>query len=130
MPLRAFLAAFALMLVPACSDDAPPQATPTASPTTAAPATLPAGVDQVVRFSVDGKDVTGPRGRVKVNKGDTIRLVITSATTDQVHVHTYDNLVPIKAGQTVNVDVKAAIAGVFEVEMETSHVLITKLQVQ
>jgi plastocyanin len=137
MRSRVLLAAAALLLVSACGDDPQPQVTaptPTATSTTAAPTasptpTLPAGIDQVVRFTVKGKRVEGP-SRVKVSKGDTVRLVITSDKADEVHVHTFDNLVKVKAGSPANVDVKATIAGIFEVEMHSTGLLVTKLQVQ
>lgn len=138
MHLRALLAGLALLLVTSCGDSTSPQATPSATATPTATATsadpsptstLPAVIDQVVEFTVQGKRVTGP-SRVKVTRGDTVRLVITSDKADEVHVHTYDKLVPIQAGQAADVDIKATIAGVFEVEMESNHLLITKLQVQ
>ena len=131
-----------LSLALACGGPAEPSATPTPTPTptlsvttpapTASPfptSTLPPGVDQLVTFSVADGKVTGPRGRVKVRRGTTLRIVVRSDKADHVHVHVYDKLADVKPGSPAVVTFRATITGVFEVELEDSKLLITRLQV-
>ena len=106
--------------------------TPTAAATTAAPAptsTLPAGVDASFAFTVAGDTVTPSPGRTKVAKGSTVQLVVTSDVADEVHLHGYDKMVDVAEGGTVTLTFKATIPGVFEVELEDSKTLITRVQV-
>jgi hypothetical protein len=51
-------------------------------------------------------------------QGDDIRFRVKSDVTDEVHMHGYDVLKPIKAGGSVEFDVPASLEGVFEVELE------------
>jgi FtsP/CotA-like multicopper oxidase with cupredoxin domain len=137
---RLLAAAVGVLLVAGCGgsdDDAGSPSTPTpsaaglpsatASPT---PSTLPTGVDQVVTIRYAGGEVTGPKGRVKVARGDTVQLLVTSDKADEVHLHGYDKSVDVAAGATVRLTFKATIPGVFEVELEHRKVTLVRLQVQ
>lgn len=142
-------ALLSVALLGACGDGDPstvetpePGATPSAMPsattsapvpvgTTAAPAsTLPAGVDQLVRVTVRGGEVVGGAQRVKVEKGDVVRLLVTSDVADEVHLHTYDESVEVAAGQTAALTFTASIGGVIEVELEEAGLTLVRLQIQ
>ncbi len=118
----------------ASSTATPPPTTEASTPATptesASPSsTLPAGVDQVVTVSVAGGKVTGPDGRVKVEKGSTVQLVVTSDIADEVHLHGYDKHVDVEKGGTAQLTFKATISGVFEVELEGKKLRLLQLQV-
>jgi len=129
-----------LVVVTGCTEDDPTiqvptspapgvtSASPTASPTPTS--TLPPGVDQVVSVTYRDGDVTGPSGRVKVKRGDTVQLVVTSDKADEVHLHGYDKKVDVAAGGTVRLTFRATIPGVFEAELEHLKVRLVRLQVQ
>jgi hypothetical protein len=65
----------------------------------------------------DGKPVGGVQD-LSFQRGDDIRFRVKSDVTDEVHMHGYDVLEPIKAGGTTEFDVPATLEGVFEVELE------------
>jgi hypothetical protein len=140
--IRLLAAVLGLLLLAACGKDepsslgsAPTPTTSTASApsATAAPtptSTLPAGVDALVTIRyVDGK-LTAPKGRVKVKRGSTVQLVVTSDKADEVHLHGYDKSVDVTAGGTARLTFEATIPGVFEVELEHGKVTLVRLQVQ
>lgn len=124
----------------ACADGDPstietPEPTPTqASPTSpastsAAPtSTLPPGVDHLVRVSVRDGKVAGGAQRVKVGRGDVVRLVVTSDVADEVHLHGYDKTVDVAAGGTATLTFTAAIPGTVEVELEDAGLTLVRFQ--
>jgi hypothetical protein len=73
-------------------------------------------------------EVDGP-SRIKATVGDKVTFSVTADTRDEVHVHGYDVTFPVRAGRPTTVRVKADIPGVFEVELEDSHLLLTQLRV-
>jgi hypothetical protein len=98
---------------------------PAPSPSTSAPTS----VQQVVTVGVARGKVTGPKGRVKVKKGSTVQLVVSSDIADEVHLHGYDKHTDVDAGGTVALTFKATIGGVFEVELEKKKLRLLLLQV-
>jgi hypothetical protein len=64
-----------------------------------------------------GEPVGGVRD-LSFRQGDDIRFRVKSDVSDEVHMHGYDVLKPIKAGGRVEFDVPATLEGVFEVELE------------
>lgn len=105
-------------------------ALPSSQASVPATSTLPPGVDQVLTVTFRGGTVDGPKGRVKVRLGSTLRLVVTSDVAEEVHVHAYDRRVDVAAGGTAQVTFKASIPGVIEVELEKSGTTLVTLQVQ
>jgi heme/copper-type cytochrome/quinol oxidase subunit 2 len=75
-----------------------------------------------------------PRGGVQeitVNKGETVRIDVTSPdTADEVHLHGYDVTADLEAGGTAKLRLKANIEGVFEIELEGAHTPIGELTVE
>ncbi len=105
---------------------------PTTSPTTSPAPTsaTPSAQGQVVEISVAGGSVTGPKGRVKVDRGSTVTLRVTSDVADEVHLHGYDKSVDVEKGGTATLTFTAGVAGVFEVELEGERLQLVQLQVQ
>lgn len=64
-----------------------------------------------------GEPVGGVRD-LSFRRGDDIRFRVKSDVSDEVHMHGYDVLKPIKASGRVEFDVPATLEGVFEVELE------------
>lgn len=114
---------------------APTTAAPTPGATTGAPVVTPPSTpasptaDQTVSISVADGTVTPKAGRVKVVKGSTVAIVVTSDVAEEVHLHGYDKSIDLEAGRPGTLTFKANLAGVFEVELEESHKQLTQLQV-
>jgi hypothetical protein len=76
-----------------------------------------------------GKPVGGIK-KIKVDKGERVRLAVHSDVADEVHVHGYDFHKDVAAGGTVRFDFPAKIDGSFEIELEDLKEQIASLQVQ
>ncbi|MEP6761888.1 MAG: hypothetical protein ABJA93_11065 [Sporichthyaceae bacterium] len=68
--------------------------------------------------------------RVKVAEGTQVRLLVTSDKADEVHVHGFDILKDVSAGQQATLDFTADQTGVFEVEGEQSGLQLLQLEVR
>jgi len=129
------LALAATLLVAGCSGD-DPAATPSSTPppsSTSAGATSPSetaftGTEIVVELR-DGKAFP-PTHRVKITKDSAVRLLVTSDVDDELHVHGYDLMKDLPAGQQEFLDLTADQAGVFEVEAEESGIQLAQLEVR
>lgn len=86
-------------------------------------------VGTAIRIDFDGGDVSVADDRISIDRGDEVRLHITSDVAEHVHVHGYDIFVDVSAGETVTVTFVADVPGVFEVEFEDSFTFVTELQV-
>ncbi|MDE0804281.1 MAG: hypothetical protein OSA99_13285, partial [Acidimicrobiales bacterium] len=76
----------------------------------------PSDADQVIEVSVADGAVDGG-GRTNVSLGDTVTIRVTSDVDDHIHLHGYDVLADIAAGETAELTFDATIPGVFEVEL-------------
>jgi hypothetical protein len=77
--------------------------------------------DGVVRASADPAEVT---------LGEKVTISVTSDASDEIHVHVYDRLKEIEAGQTVTISFVADIPGAFEIELEEAGIELLELRVQ
>lgn len=77
---------------------------------------------------VDG-EVIGDGGRVEVELGSTVNIVLTSDVADEVHLHGYNISMPVSSGAETTLTFEATIPGVFEVELETLGERLLSLQV-
>lgn len=75
-----------------------------------------------------GKPVGGVK-RLEYERGERVRFSVRSDTAEEVHVHGFDLSKDVPAGGTVRFSFAADIEGVFEVELEHSHVHIAELRV-
>jgi hypothetical protein len=141
------LLAFALALTAACGGDDDENASPTttttttttaeaggpgSSTTTGAPAsttTTAAGI-RTIEVTFAGGQATGGVRTESVRLGETVLLRVTSDVKEEVHVHSYDVVAEVAAGQTAELRVTATIPGRFEVEMENRHKQILVLEVR
>ena len=81
-----------------------------------------------VEIEVEEGRVVGP-GQVTVATGDRVAIEVESDVADHVHIHGYDVVREIAAGQKVTISFRATIPGVFEIELEDAGVLLTRLEV-
>lgn len=139
---RTSLALVAALLLAACGDD--DASTVTDDPaveetsTTMPPAseaedgtsttTVPEPAGTVIEVSVAGGQVDGG-GRTAVPLGDAVTVRVTSDVDDHIHLHGYDVLVDVAAGETAELTFTADIPGVFEVELEESRIPLLELEV-
>lgn len=84
----------------------------------------------VHRITVKNAKPVGGIEQIKVNNGDQIRLVITSDTSDEIHIHGYDLHKDVKAGSTVRFAFKATSDGNYEIELEGRKEQIAQLTVE
>jgi len=103
----------------------------TTSSTTTPVTTLPATTDDPfteIVVSIAGGAIDGG-GRIEVETGSQVRLVVTSDVADEIHVHGYDVFGDLEPGVAAVIEFTADIPGIFEVELEGSHLEILELQV-
>ena len=94
----------------------------------AAHSTAPA--DVTVKAAVTDGQVSPPPHRVKVEQGETVRLVVTSDDPDRVHVHGYDLERQVTPSQPAVITFTADQVGVFEVETHQSGLQLLQLQIR
>jgi hypothetical protein len=75
-----------------------------------------------------GKPVGGVK-RLEYENGERVRFSVRSDVADEVHVHGFDIKKDVSARGSVRVAFPADIEGVFEIELEHSHVQIGELRV-
>jgi len=68
--------------------------------------------------------------RLTFRKGEVVRFRVRSPREDEVHVHGYDITAEAPAGETVTMRFRAALEGIFEVELEQSGAALASLEVR
>ena len=71
---------------------------------------------EISRIRVRGGTVVGGVQRVQANKGDTVRIVVTSDAPDEIHLHGYDIYEDTAPGKPARFVFRADIEGIFEIE--------------
>jgi hypothetical protein len=114
---------------PAASDAQPAT---TEEQATTPTATAPAAPSQpaATRVRVRGGQPVGGVRTIEVEKGDTIRFIVSSDQSDEVHVHGYDLERPVGPSAPARFSFRADIDGIFEVELHDSGAQIASLEVQ
>lgn len=104
---------------------------PTATPTAAAPKPTSAATPtaRAIEVRIAGGRVSPAFHREPVRLGETVTLLVTSDSADEVHVHGYDLKSDIAAGGTATVSVRADLSGTFEVELERHGLQLLELAV-
>lgn len=82
----------------------------------------------LIELTVSEGEVVGG-GRLPVDLGSMVRLVVTADVADQVHLHGYDLSVPVTPAEPGAIEFVADIPGVFEIEMEESGLKLADLEV-
>ena len=84
---------------------------------------------QTIMVDVVGGAPVGGVRRVETDLGSVVALMVTSDIAEEVHVHGYDILRGVSAGNPAHFAFAAAIPGVFEVEFEGSGRLLLLLEI-
>jgi hypothetical protein len=84
---------------------------------------------EVPVIEVEGGEPVGGVQELEVPQGGEIRFIVRSDVAEEVHLHGYDVSQDVAAGGKVEFKVPADIEGVFEVELEHSHVPIAEISV-
>jgi heme/copper-type cytochrome/quinol oxidase subunit 2 len=106
-----------------------PTPSETSSPTPSATATASPEPEAVeIEVEVEEGRVEGP-DRPRIRQGERVVLVVKSDVADEVHVHGYDLSAEVAPGQPARVRFRANVAGVFEVELEHTGLLLLELEI-
>lgn len=85
---------------------------------------------ELIELEIAGGQVEPPLGRVTVDQGATVRIVVTSDQPDELHLHGYDletEATPDAAGV---LEFVADQTGVFELETHETALVLLQLQVE
>lgn len=99
---------------------------PPTAPTTAAVTTTTAA-QNLIRVE-GGVKVHGP-DTISVAQGETVVFQVVADVADEVHVHGYDLLFETVPGEPIVVEFMADATGIFEVELEESHLDLVNIEV-
>jgi hypothetical protein len=78
--------------------------------------------------TVSAGEVAGPE-RFSFAIGDEVSISLLADTSDEIHVHGYDVYFETQAGTPIEVAFIADVPGIFEVELESSHLPLFELEV-
>lgn len=120
MRLRGLVVAVALFAA-ACGDDGG-AVEPEPSGSTSESA------DTVIALEVIDGDLAGGSRQENIGIGDSVEVVVTGDSDDQVHVHGYDLYVDLVDGEG-SARFDALIPGTFEIELEGSGRLLVRMTV-
>jgi hypothetical protein len=84
---------------------------------------------EVPTIQLEGGQPVGGVAELEFDQGDEIVFKVSSDVTDHIHLHGYDVMKDVTAGDTVTMRVPATISGVFEAELEESVVPIAEITV-
>lgn len=108
---------------------APSVATTTPGASTEAAAPKPPRPEYIEVRARDLKPVGGIK-KIKVSKGDTVRIAVISDQAEEAHLHGYDLSRDIGPGKVGRYRFKADIDGIFELELENAGVQIAEVRVE
>jgi len=73
------------------------------------------------RINVKGGVIDGDVKSIKVAKGDTVRIVVSSDVPDEIHLHGYDIEKEAAPGKPARFKFKATLEGAFELESHAAE---------
>ena len=88
------------------------------------------GKTDTIQVAVKDGKVTPATHREPVAKGDTVKLVVTTDTADEVHVHGVDIEKETSPGKPVTITFVAKDPGIYEVETHESGLQLLQLEVR
>ena len=87
-------------------------------------------VTRTLALTIKDHKVVGGEQKLTVDKGDTVKLTVTSDVGAEVHVHGIEVSKDVPAGGTIELDFKAAIDGVFPIELHSEpEIQLAKLTI-
>jgi hypothetical protein len=128
-----------ILLRPSAEEESTTADTPTTTPTEVATDTATPSPGETEtptptptpRPTVDpGPVLTGEEvEEIRVDKDDIVRFRVRPPQDDHVHIHGYDIMKDVKAGETTRIFFRATIDGIFEIELEDAKTPIAELRV-
>jgi hypothetical protein len=105
--------------------------TASATATTSSVTTTTAGfAGKLIQVRVAGGKVETAQRRVRVSRGDRVRIQVQSDQADEVHVHGFDLSKDVGPGKPATVEFTANLPGVWEVELENAKRKLFDLEVR
>ena len=104
-------------------------ATPTATPSAADDESTPTPTATPTPKPKPPLLVAGKVAKLRFEEGDTVRFRVRSDKPEHIHIHGYDIMKDVGAGETIDVAFKGDITGIFEIEFEDSAQEIAELRV-
>jgi len=86
------------------------------------------GVDATISLEVLDGDLVGGSRQEDIDIGDSVEVIVSGNSDDQVHIHGYDRYVDLVDGEG-SVSFDALIPGTFEIELEASGRLLIRMTV-
>ncbi|MDQ3762960.1 MAG: hypothetical protein M3460_15310 [Actinomycetota bacterium] len=87
-------------------------------------------LDKTIPVRINDGKVEEVPAQVEVDRGNRIRVEVTSDRSDELHVHGYDKTVKLAPGSPAALEFVADLPGVFEVETHDSGLLLFQLVVR
>lgn len=125
--LLGLLTIFGLLTTACGNDDSGVSPPPTIEATIAPTPTADAGTTIELEVA-GGKPVDGVQ-RHRIDAGDDVTIIVAGDTTDELHIHGYDLVVPFAPGQPGSITFETNIPGIFELETHHHGDLVMELQV-
>lgn len=145
-PLTAALALAAAAALASCSQGssvtvpvtgpipttAGPTSTATGKATNPSPTSpsSPTSAGRRIDITVTGKQVSPKPATVNIAVGETLTIAVTSDHDDELHAHAFDIESDVKAGQPLEVTIKGAAPGVYEVELHEPELRLFQVAVR
>ena len=85
---------------------------------------------KVTNIEVEGGQPVGGVKEIKAEKGDTVRIDVTSDQADELHLHVYDVEKELQPGEKTRLQFKANIEGVIELELHESEQQIAEITIE
>jgi hypothetical protein len=105
--------------------------TTTGDSTSSQATTTTAGFSGVlIEATVTGDKVETASRRVRIDRGQKVRIRVQADRAEEVHLHGHDLSANVAPGRPAVIDFTADAPGVFEVELEQAHLRLFELQVQ
>jgi FtsP/CotA-like multicopper oxidase with cupredoxin domain len=84
----------------------------------------------LVEATVTGDEVETASRRVRIDRGQKVRIRVQADRAEEVHLHGYDLSADVAPGRPAVINFTADAPGVFEVELEQARLKLFELQVQ
>ena len=84
----------------------------------------------LIEATVTGDKVETASRRVRIDRGQKVRIRVQADRAEEVHLHGYDLSADVAPGRPAVIDFTADAPGVFEVELEQALLNLFELQVQ
>lgn len=105
-----------------------PETTSTAAATTSTAAAETTSTTSEIDVTVVGGQVEGP-DLFEFALGDQVEITVLTDVADEIHIHGYDLRYDAEPGVPVEISFEAEAPGIFEVELEASHLPLFDLEV-